>query len=72
MHARIYAAVSTTKAVVATARDTEITLLAAAVAYYAFASLLPALLFAHRGENGRRREHNPVYGVGGIGGTLLS
>ena len=45
MHARIYAAVSTTKAVVATARDTEITFLAAAVAYYAFASLLPALLF---------------------------
>lgn len=33
------------KAVVATARDTEITLLAAAVAYYVFASLLPALLF---------------------------
>ena len=45
MHARIYAAVSTTKAVVATARDTEITFLAAAVAYYVFASLLPALLF---------------------------
>ena len=44
MHARIRAAVSTTKAVVATARDTEITFLAAAVAYYAFASLLPALL----------------------------
>ena len=37
-------AVSTTKAVVATARDKEITFLAAAVAYYAFASLLPALL----------------------------
>jgi YihY family inner membrane protein len=36
--------VSTTKAVVATARDKEITFLAAAVAYYAFASLLPALL----------------------------
>jgi len=44
VHARIRAAVSTTKAVVATARDTEITFLAAAVAYYAFASLLPALL----------------------------
>jgi len=44
VHARIRAAVSTTKAVVATARDKEITFLAAAVAYYAFASLLPALL----------------------------
>jgi YihY family inner membrane protein len=42
--ARIQAIVATTKAVVATARDTEITFLAAAVAYYAFASLLPALL----------------------------
>jgi YihY family inner membrane protein len=44
VHARIRAAVSTTKAVVTTARDKEITFLAAAVAYYAFASLLPALL----------------------------
>lgn len=44
MNARTQAVVSTTKAVVATAREKEITFLAAAVAYYAFASLLPALL----------------------------
>lgn len=37
-------AVATTKAVVQRARDAEVTFLAAAVAYYAFVSLLPALL----------------------------
>ena len=44
MNARTRTIVATTKAVVATARDREITFLAAAVAYYAFVSLLPALL----------------------------
>ena len=44
MSARTRSLAATIKAVVATARDKQITFLAAAVAYYAFVSLLPALL----------------------------
>jgi len=44
VNARTRSIVATTKVVVATVRDRESTFLAAAVAYYAFVSLLPALL----------------------------